>query len=177
MYIITYIFILFYVHYNIHLYLILCFIYVHYNIQLYVHYNMQLYVHYNIQLYVHYNLHVYVHYNIHLYLCILLHKLDICAFITITGSIPRLVHCQTSRVSFTQESVFRGCRCLIDILSLGLYIYRWAISPRGYHPHSSQCCETDGFIRYNITVSIPLSVDLLVYGDITLSVDHGLLDI
>ena len=50
--------------------------------------------------------------------------------VSITGSIPLLVDYQSSSVSYTQQSVF---------LSLGRYLYWWAISPRGYHTPSSQC--------------------------------------
>ena len=52
--------------------------------------------------------------------------------VSITVSIPLLlVDYQTSRVSSAQQSVF---------LSLGLYLFCWqTISPRGYHPPSSQC--------------------------------------
>ena len=50
--------------------------------------------------------------------------------VSITGSIPLLVDYQSSRVSYTQQSVF---------LSLGQYLYWWTISPRVYHILSSQC--------------------------------------
>ena len=50
--------------------------------------------------------------------------------VSITVSIPLLVNYQSSRVSYTQQSVF---------LSLGRYLYWWTISPREYHTPSSQC--------------------------------------
>ena len=52
--------------------------------------------------------------------------------VSITGSIPLLVVYQSSRVSYTQQSVF---------LSLGRYFNWWTISPRGYHIPSSQCFD------------------------------------
>ena len=52
--------------------------------------------------------------------------------VSITMSLPLLlVDYQSSRVSSAQQSVF---------LSLGRYLFCWqTISPRGYHPPSSQC--------------------------------------
>ena len=86
--------------------------------------------------------------------------------VSITGSIPLLVDYQSSSVSYTQQSVF---------LSLGRYLYWWAISPRGYHTPSSQCfylqvdTSTGGLlvlegimhpvVSVSITGSIPLLVD------------------
>ena len=86
--------------------------------------------------------------------------------VSITGSIPLLVVYQSSRVSYTQQSVF---------LSLGRYLYWWTISPRVYHTPSSQCFEhwvdtsTGGLlvleciihpvVSVSITGSIPLQVD------------------
>ena len=86
--------------------------------------------------------------------------------VSITGSIPLLVGYQSSRVSYTQQSVF---------LSLGRYLYWWTISPRGYHTPSSQCfyhwvnistggllvleCIMHPVVSVSITGSIPLLVD------------------
>ena len=86
--------------------------------------------------------------------------------VSITGSIPLLVDYQSSRVSYTQQSVF---------LSLGRYLYWWYISPRGYHTPSSQCfyhwvdtstggllvleCIIHPVVSVSITGSIPLLVD------------------
>ena len=86
--------------------------------------------------------------------------------VSITGSIPLLVDYQSSRVSYTQQSVF---------LSLGRYLYWWTISPRGYHTPSSQCfyhqidtstggllvleCIIHQVVSVSITGSIPLLVD------------------
>ena len=86
--------------------------------------------------------------------------------VSITGSIPLLVDYQSSRVSYTQQSVF---------LSLGRYLYWWTISPRGYHTPSSQCfyhwvdtstggllvleCIIHPVVSVSITGSIPLLVD------------------
>ena len=86
--------------------------------------------------------------------------------VSITVSIPLLVDYQSSRVSYTQQSVF---------LSLCLYLYLWTISPRGYHTPSSQCfyhwvdTSTGGLlvleniihpvVSVSITRSIPLLVD------------------
>ena len=84
----------------------------------------------------------------------------------ITGSIPLLVYYQSTRVSSTQQSVF---------LSLGRYHCQCTISPRGYHPHSSQCfyhwVDTtvsvllvhEGIIHTVVSVSITGSIPLLVY--------------
>ena len=49
--------------------------------------------------------------------------------ITITRWIPLLVDYQSQRIPSTQQSV---------LLSLGGYLCWWTISPRGYHPPSSQ---------------------------------------
>ena len=86
--------------------------------------------------------------------------------VSITGSIPLLVDYQSPRVSSAQQSVF---------LSLGRYLCWWTISPRGYHPPSSQSFyhwvdTSDGgllvlediirpVVRVSITGSIPLMVD------------------
>ena len=86
--------------------------------------------------------------------------------VSITGSIPLLVDYQSSRVSYTQQSVF---------LSLGQYLYWWTISPRVYHSPSSQCfyhwvdtstggllvleCIIHPVVSVSITVSIPLLMD------------------
>ena len=72
---------------------------------------------------------------------------------------------QSSRVSYTQQSVF---------LSLGRYLYWWTISPRGYHTPSSQCfylqvdtstgglLVLEGIIHPVVSVSITGSIPLLV---------------
>ena len=85
--------------------------------------------------------------------------------VSITGSIPLLVDYQSSRVSYTQQSVF---------LSLGRYLYWWTISPRGYHTPSSQCfyhwvdtsigglLVLEGIIHQIVSVSITGSIPLLV---------------
>ena len=88
--------------------------------------------------------------------------------VSITRSIPLLlVDYQTSRVSFAQQSVF---------LSLGRYLFCWqTISPRGYHPPSSQCfyhqvdtssvgrlLDLEGIIRSVVSVSITRSIPLLL---------------
>ena len=85
--------------------------------------------------------------------------------VSITGSIPLLVDHQSSRVSYTQQSVF---------LSLGRYLYWWTISPRVYHTPSSQCfyhwADTstggilvlEGIIHPVVSVSITVSIPLLV---------------
>ena len=85
--------------------------------------------------------------------------------VSITGSIPLLVDYQSSRVSYTQQSVF---------LSLGRYLYWWTISPRGYHTPSSQCfyhwvntstgglLVLEGIIHPVVSVSISRSIPLLV---------------
>ena len=85
--------------------------------------------------------------------------------VSITGSIPLLVDYQSSSVSYTQQSVF---------LSLGRYLYWWAISPRGYHTPSSQCfylyvdtstgglLVLEGIIHQVVSVSITWSIPLLV---------------
>ena len=86
--------------------------------------------------------------------------------VSITVSIPLLVDYQSSRVSYTQQSVF---------LSLGPYLYWWTISPRVYHTPSSQCfyywvdnstggllvleCIIHPVVSVSITGSIPLLVD------------------
>ena len=84
---------------------------------------------------------------------------------SITGSIPLLVDYQSSRVSYTQQSVF---------LSLGQYLYWWTISPRVYHIPSSQCfyhqvdtstgglLVLEGIIHPVVSVSISRSIPLLV---------------
>ena len=88
----------------------------------------------------------------------------------ITGSIPLLVYYQSTRVSSTQQSVF---------LSLGRYHCQCTISPRGYHPPSSQCfyhwVDTtvsvllvhEGIICPVVSVSIIGSIPLLVYYQFT----------
>ena len=85
--------------------------------------------------------------------------------VSITGSIPLLVDYQSSRVSYTQQSVF---------LSLDRYLYWWTISPRVYHTPSSQCfyhwvdtstsglLVLEGIIHPVVSVSIPGSIPLLV---------------
>ena len=85
--------------------------------------------------------------------------------VSITGSIFLLVDYQSSRVSYTQQSVFR---------SLGRYLYWWTISPRGYHTPSSQCfyhwvdtstgglLVLEGIIHPVVSVSITGSIPLLV---------------
>ena len=86
--------------------------------------------------------------------------------VSITGSIPLLVDYQSSRISYTQQSVF---------LSLGRYLYLWTISPRVYHTPSSQCfyhwvdtstggllvleCIIHPVVSVSITRSIPLLVE------------------
>ena len=86
--------------------------------------------------------------------------------VSITGSIPLLVYYQSMRVLSAQQSVF---------LSLGRYHCQCAISPRGYHPHSSQCfyhwvdatasvlLVHEGIIRPVVSVFITGSIPLLVY--------------
>ena len=78
-----------------------------------------------------------------------------------------LVDYQTSRVSWTQQSVF---------LSLGLYLFCWqTIRPRGYHLSSSQCfyhqvytssvgrlLDLEGIICPVVSVSITRSILLLL---------------
>ena len=85
--------------------------------------------------------------------------------VSITGSILLLVDYQSSRVSYTKQSVF---------LSLGRYLYWWTISPRGYHTPSSQCfyhwvnTSTGGLLVLEciiypvVSVSITRSIPLLV---------------
>ena len=89
--------------------------------------------------------------------------------ITITRWIPLLVDDQSQRIPSTQQSV---------LLSLGRYLCRWTISPRGYHPPSSQYSnhwvDTSAggrlvpedtihpIVSITITRWIPLLVDLLV---------------
>ena len=86
--------------------------------------------------------------------------------VSISRSIPLLVDYQSSRVSYTQQSVF---------LSLGRYLYWWTISPRVYHTPSSQCfyhwvdisdggllvleCNIHPVVSVSITGSIPLMVN------------------
>ena len=78
-----------------------------------------------------------------------------------------LVDYQSSRVSSAQQSVF---------LSLSLYFFCWqTISPRGYHPLSSQrfyhqvytssvgrLLDLEGIIRPVVSVSITVSIPLLL---------------
>ena len=78
-----------------------------------------------------------------------------------------MVDYYSSNVSSTQQSVF---------LSLGRYLFCWwTISPRGYHPLSSQCfyyqvdtCSVGGLldlvgiIRPVVSVSITISIPLLL---------------
>ena len=85
--------------------------------------------------------------------------------VSITGSIPVLVDYQSLRVSSAKQSVF---------LSRGRYHCWWTISPRGYHPSSSQCfyhwvdttagglLVPEGIIRPVVSVSITGSIPLLV---------------
>ena len=85
--------------------------------------------------------------------------------VSITRSIPLLVDYQSSRVSYTQQSVF---------LSLGRYLYWWTISPQGYHSPSNQCfyhwvdtsigglLVLEGIIHPAVSVSITGSILLLV---------------
>ena len=88
--------------------------------------------------------------------------------VSITRSIPLLlVEYQSSRVSSVQQSLF---------LSLGRYLFCWwNISPRGYHPPSSQCFShqvdtssagrllvLDNIIRPVVSVSITRSIPLLL---------------
>ena len=85
--------------------------------------------------------------------------------VSITGSISLLVDYQSSSVSYTQQSVF---------LSLGRYLYWWAVSPRGYHTPSIQCfyhqvdtstgglLVLEGIIHPVVSVSITGSIPLLV---------------
>jgi hypothetical protein len=85
--------------------------------------------------------------------------------VTITWSIPLLVDYYCTMVSSAQYSV---------LLSLGRYLYWWTISPRWYHPPSSQCyyhlVDTstdglllhDGIIRPVVSVTITWSIPLLV---------------
>ena len=92
----------------------------------------------------------------------IIHQVD---SVSITGSIPLLVDYQSSRVSYTKQSVF---------LSLGRYLYWWTISPRGYHTPSSQCfyhwvdtstggiSVLEGIIHPVVSVSITGSIPLLV---------------
>ena len=86
--------------------------------------------------------------------------------VSITGSIPLLVYYQYKRVSSAQQSVF---------LSLGRYHCQCIISPRGYHPPSSQCfyhwVDTtasvllvhEAIIHPVVSVSITGSIPLLAY--------------
>ena len=85
--------------------------------------------------------------------------------VSITGTIPLLVDYQSSRVSYTKQSVF---------LSLGRYLYWWTISPQGYHTPSNQCfyhwvdtsigglLVLEGIIHPVVSVSITGSILLLV---------------
>ena len=85
--------------------------------------------------------------------------------VSITVSIPLLVDYQSSRVSYTKQSVF---------LSLGRYLYWWTISPQGYHTPSNQCfyhwvdtsigglLVLEGIIHPVVSVSITGSILLLV---------------
>ena len=85
--------------------------------------------------------------------------------VSITGSIPLLVDYQSSRVSYSRQSVF---------LSLGRYLYWWTISPRVYHTPSSQCfyywvdtsigglLVLEGILHPVVSVSITGSIPLLV---------------
>ena len=88
--------------------------------------------------------------------------------VSINRSIPLLlVDYQSSRVSSVQQSVF---------LSLGRYLFCWqTISPRGYHPSSSQffyhqvdtssvgrLLDLEGIIRQVVSVSITRSIPLLL---------------
>ena len=87
--------------------------------------------------------------------------------VSITGSIPLLVDYQSSSVSYTQQSVF---------LSLGRYLYWWAISPRGYHTPSSQCfyiqvdTSTGGLLVLEVIINPVVSVSIT--GSIPLLVDY-----
>ena len=87
--------------------------------------------------------------------------------VSITGSIPLLVGYQSSRVSYTQQSVF---------LSLGRYLYWWTISPRGYHTPSSQCfyhwvnTSTGGLLVLECIMHPVVSVSIT--GLISLMVDY-----
>ena len=87
--------------------------------------------------------------------------------VSITGSIPLLVGYQSSRVSYTQQSVF---------LSLGRYLYWWTISPRGYHTPSSQCfyhwvnTSTGGLLVLECIMHPVVSVSIT--GSISLMVDY-----
>ena len=96
--------------------------------------------------------------------------------VSITGSIPLLIDYQSSRVSYTQQSVF---------LSLGSYIYWLTISPRVYHTPSSQCfyhwvdtstgglLVVEGIIHQVVSVSITGSIPLLVdYQSSSVSYTH-----
>ena len=65
-------------------------------------------------------------------------------------SIPLLVDYQSSRVSYTKQSVF---------LSLGLYLYWWTISPRGYHTPSSQCF----YHQVDISTGGPLVLEGIIH--------------
>ena len=85
--------------------------------------------------------------------------------VSITGTIPLLADYQYSSVSYTQQSVF---------LSLGQYLYWWAIRPRVFHTPSSQCfyhwvnTSTGGLLVLEcimhpvVSVSITGSISLLV---------------
>ena len=99
--------------------------------------------------------------------------------VSITRSIPLLlVDYQTSRVSCAQQSVF---------LSLGRYLFCWqTISPRGYHPPSSQCfyhqvdtssvgrlLVLEGIIHPVVSVSITRSIPLLLVDNQTSRVSRA----
>jgi len=51
--------------------------------------------------------------------------------------------------SVSDEGYSRNASCALNListfvlLSLGRYLCWWTISPRGYHPPSSQCVGTD----------------------------------
>ena len=87
--------------------------------------------------------------------------------VSITGSIPLLVDYQSSRVSYTQQSVF---------LSLGRYLYWWTISPRECHTPSSQCfyhqvhTSTGGLLVLECIIHPVVSVSIT--GSILLLVDY-----
>ena len=87
--------------------------------------------------------------------------------VSITGSIPLLVGYQSSRVSYTQQSVF---------LSLGRYLYWLTISPRRYHTPSSQCfyhwvnTSTGGLLVLECIIHPVVSVSIT--GSISLMVDY-----
>jgi len=55
----------------------------------------------------------------------------------------------SSILSVPDEGYSRNVSCAINListfllLSLGRYLCRWTISPRGYYPPNSQCFGTD----------------------------------